>query len=442
MTHKVFAYQTPDEVRAEAERTGAYIPLSEDVSNLSEPLSINGRTLRNRLVIQPMEGCDGTSDGAPGELTVRRYARFASGGAGLIWFEAVAISPESRANPRQLMLTADNLDAFKQLLDGIRETSFKKNGFAPPMIMQATHSGRYSKPVSAPEPLIAYNSPPYEKDSPLGENRIVSDAYLDALPGRYAESARLAQAAGFDGVDIKACHRYLISELLSARTRGNSRYGGSFENRIRLFVDAICAVQAEVSAKTLVTTRLNVYDGAAFPYGFGVSEQGGLTPDLSEPLALVKRLRELGVSLINLTMGNPYVNPHVNRPFDNGFYLPPEHPFEGLGRMFSCIKEIKNVCPEQTIVASGLSYLRHFSPYAASGLLADGAADLIGFGREAFAYPDFARDILQNGALEKSKCCLSCGKCSELMRAGCAAGCVIRDRVYADVYKRDVTDKS
>jgi 2,4-dienoyl-CoA reductase-like NADH-dependent reductase (Old Yellow Enzyme family) len=439
MEHKPFAYRALADVRAEAQSCGAFLPLSEDLTALSAPLTAGGVTFQNRLAVQPMEGCDGTSDGAPGELTARRYARFASGGAGLIWFEAVAVSPESRGSPRQLMLTRGNLDAYKRLLEDMRETAVKASGSAPPVVIQATHSGRYSRPGKDPAPLIACNNPLYEKTAPLGADRIVSDSYLDSLPERYAEAARLSRMAGFDGVDVKACHRYLLSELLAARTREGSRYGGSFEGRIKLFLDAAEAVKSEISGGMLLTSRLNVYDGAEYPYGFGVSEGGGLTPDFAEPLELIGRLRGLGMRLINITAGNPYVNPHVNRPFDKGFYTPPEHPLEGLGRMYSCAKAVKDAYPDMTVAASGLSYLRQFSPHAAAGLLACGAADIAGFGREAFAYPEFAKDML-NGAVDKDKCCISCGKCTELMRAGSTAGCVVRDAVYSDIYRRDVAE--
>ena len=438
MKHKTFAYQTLDCVQKKAGELNAYVPLSEDLSVLSTPLSIPGHELKNRFVIQPMEGCDGTAEGAPDELVIRRYLRFAAAGAGLIWFEAVGICPEGRANPRQLMLTAENLDVFKKLLHDIRETAQKTHGFVPPIIMQATHSGRYSRPGQTPAPRIALHIPPYEKDKPLSDETIVSDDYLDSLAEKYAESARLAQAAGFDGMDIKACHGYLLCELLSARMRENSRHGGSFENRTRLFFDAIRAAWAATSAGLLLSTRINAYDGLPYPYGFGVSADGDICPDMTEPLLLLGQLEKLGLTLINITMGNPYVNPHVNRPFDKGFYTPSEHPLDGLGRMYLCTKAIKDAYPGMTIIASALSYLRQFSPHVAAGLVTAGAADLVGYGREAFAYPGFIQDILNNGAMDKAKCCISCGKCSELMRAGSTAGCVIRDGIYAEIYKRDV----
>lgn len=131
--------------------------------SVNQPLQIWQHTLPNRLAIQPMEGCDGEVDGSPGELTFRRYRRFAESGGALIWEEATAIVPEGRANPRQLMLTEKNLDSFRRLTDEIREYSQRKNGFAPLLILQATHSGRYSKPQGTPAPLIAYHNPIFEK---------------------------------------------------------------------------------------------------------------------------------------------------------------------------------------------------------------------------------------------------------------------------------------
>ena len=180
------------------------LPYLDSTAPLSAPIRVAGHTLPNRIVYQPMEGCDGAGDGTPGELTVRRYHRFAHGGPGLIWFEATAILPEARANPRQMMLTEKNADAYKKLLDGMREISVRENGYAPLIICQLTHSGRYSKPNGYPEPLVAQHRPLFEGDKPLSEDRILSDDALAALPERYAYAARLASEVGFGGVDIKA----------------------------------------------------------------------------------------------------------------------------------------------------------------------------------------------------------------------------------------------
>lgn len=190
MKHEKFSFHNLQEVQQKARELSCYLPLAEDVSALLTPVSFQKRTLPNRIAIQPMEGCDGTSDGAPDVLTRRRYQRFAASGAGLIWLEAVAVRQDGRANPRQLYLHADNLDAFRSLVEEIREISLRENGFAPLLILQATHSGRYSKPNGRPEPIIAYNNPLFEKDVPIDPTRIISDDELKTLEECYAQTAR------------------------------------------------------------------------------------------------------------------------------------------------------------------------------------------------------------------------------------------------------------
>lgn len=441
MEHKRFHYKSLDELKQELDLAGVQLPLSEDLSALKREVNIGSRTAANSIAIQPMEGCDGTADGRPAELTLRRYDRFARSGAGLIWAEAVAITPEGRANPRQLWLTRDNLDEYKKFVAGIKETCMRENGFEPVVIMQATHSGRYSKPEGVPAPLIAYNNPIFEGDKPIAAERILSDDYLYGLIDKFGVSASLAEQAGFDGVDIKCCHRYLNSELLSAYNREGD-FGGSLENRTRLLRSGVAAAQAATGSDFIVTSRLNVYDGFAYPYGWGVREGAGTEVDLTEPLELVRVLhQEMGMKLLDVTIGNPYFNPHVNRPYDGGPYVPSEHPLEGVARMAHCVGEIQRANPELKVISSGLSYLRQFSANLAAGELENGVCSIAGFGREAFAYPDFPQDIFKKGGMEPNKCCIACGKCTELMRAGSTAGCVIRDEAYLPIYRRDVQDK-
>ena len=429
MAHEVFHYHSKQEIEQTARAQGVFLPWSEDTAVLAQPLSIGAHTARNRIALQPMEGTDGTAEGAPGELTIRRYHRFARGGAGLIWFEAVATAPEVRASAHQLRITPENLDSFKRLVDEMKEIGLKENGYAPVIIMQATNSGRYSKPHGFPEPLIAYNNPVLE-DTPLPPERILSDAQLERYEARFGEAARLSQAAGFDGMDVKCCHRYLACELLSAFTRPG-KYGGSFENRTRFLLNAYRAAQAEIHGDFFLTSRLNVYDGFAYPWGFGVKEGGGLVPDLTEAKHLVSILKtEMHIPILDITAGNPYKNPHVNRPYDHGNYVPDEHPFVGLSRMMDCVSQIQRSQPDLPIIGSAFSYLRQFSPMLAAGMVGQGRCAMAGFGRLAFADPDFPKKILAGQPLDAP--CVACGGCAQLLRAGVPAGCVVRDRaVYS-----------
>jgi len=408
------------------------IPYSEDISTLRQSLLIGTKTVPNRICYQPMEGCDGTADGAPDELTVRRYLRFAEGGAGLIWFEATAIVPEGRANPRQLYLTEDNADAYAALVEKIKETCLRVNGYEPLIVCQLTHSGRWSKPQGVPAPMIAYNKPPFELNGALPAEAIVSDAYLNSLAQRYADSARLCERVGFDGADIKACHGYLLSELLNAYTR-EGKYGGAYENRTRLFLDAVSAVRATCGADFITASRFNAFDGYAYPYGIGDSGTPG-EPDLTEAVRIAADLASRGASLLNVTMGCPYTNHEVNRPT---VFAEKEAPYRSIERMLAGAKAVAQAAPQAAVVASGISFLGALAPNVTAAGIAAGDYALAGFGRQTFSYPNLAKDIVQTGKMDTGKLCLTCGKCTQLMRNGKTPGCVIYDKdIYLGLYQQ------
>mgnify|MGYP002119082861 FL=1 len=427
MAHEKFHYKSLEEVQAKAAELGLSLPFAADTSALTKPLTVRNITFPNRMGIAPMEGADSTPDGAPSEYTLRRYVNEAIGGSAVIWFEAISIVEEGRSSKTQLLLTRDTLDAYKAFTAAIKEAGLKTNGFAPYLIMQANHSGRYSNPDNKPAPMIAYRHPELEQYRAADDSCIVTDDYLKALEEKFGEAALLAKEAGFDAVDIKSCHGYLLAELSSAYTRPG-KYGGSFENRTRLLRNGILAAKAYEDSSFMVTCRLGIYDGYAYPYGFGVSPESGLTPDLTEPIRLVRELHDTyGLDMVNLTMGNPYATTHVTRPFDKGKYQPDEHPFIGLDRMIHGIGTVKKAVPEMTVFASAPSYLRRYADLYSAGAIEQGLCDGMLFGRMAFADPDFANEIIRDGRINPKRVCMTCGSCGDLIRAHKPTGCVIRD---------------
>lgn len=436
MNFRKFDYQSIEDFRKEAEFHGLSLPYSENLRLLSKKVKIIGFTLQNSLAVHPMEGTDGKPDGSPDQLTIRRYERFSKSGAALIWFEAVAVLPEARCSPRQLWLHKGNLPAYQKLCEEIISNTQAESEFTPLLIMQLTHSGRFSRPEGKHAPIIAAHNPFMDSKTGIDETYpLISDEELEKLEDQFVETAVLAKEAGFHGVDVKCCHRYLNSELISAFTR-KGKYGGTFEGRTRFLLNTIKKIKDRLGSNFIVTTRLNIYDGIPYPYGFGVDKSNYKKPDFTEPVRLVKELYNIGVRLINLTMGTPYYNPHVNRPADCGTYIPPEHQLEGIHRLITGIGEVQRAVPGIAVVGTGYSWLRDFSPYLAAGVLEKGMATLIGYGRQSFAYQSFAKDILSGKGLDRNKCCITCGKCTEIMRAGGTAGCPVRDsKVYAPIYK-------
>ena len=392
---------------------------------LKESLTIKSVLMQNRVCINPMEGCDSLDNGAPSDLTIRRYEKFAQSGAGLIWFEAVAVCREGRSSANQLYLTEENKESFVSLVKRIKQINPLIK-----IICQVTHSGRFSKPNGVPEPCLAFRDPYLDERYPAHKNfEPVSDEYLDGLVERYEKTAQIAKEVGFDGIDIKACHRYLMDELLSAHTR-KGKYGGSFENRARLIRDVFDAVRKYADDNFILCSRFNAYSAIDYPYGFGVDSKTG-KENFEEPIKLLKILQEKGLSMINLTMGTPYYNPHVNKPHKNQF----EEASQSVDRLLKGAETIKKNCKGLVVVSTGYTYLKDGAYARANEMIEKGNADIIGFGRLAFAYPNFAKDIVESSKLDKAKCCVCCNKCSELLRAGLYTGCVVKDtETYLPIY--------
>ena len=435
-----FTYRSLGELVEAVLRRGLDLPVSEDLAILGRPINFGRLTAPNRLVVQPMEGCDATEQGAPTDLTLRRYRRFGAGGAGMIWWEASAVVAEGKANPRQLHLHEGTVGAFAEMVAATRAAAAESVGYEPVCVLQMTHSGRYSRPGKAPAPILAHHSAVLDAPGHIGpDHPLISDSQLDALQEAYVEAARLAAQAGFDAVDVKSCHRYLVNELLASFTRENSRYGGDYANRTRFLRETVGRIRQALGDRIQVTCRLNVYDAIDYPYGWGVDRQDAGQCDLTEPIRLIGELRAAGLGGINVTIGNPYWNPHVNRPADwmiADWPDPPEDPLTGVARILHVVRDIQRAYPDLPVVGSGYTWLRQYVPQFAAGAIRAGHASLVGLGRGALAYPDFAKDILQTGAMDPHKVCVACSSCTQIMRDGGRSGCVVRDHeVYEPIFR-------
>jgi len=439
--HERFRFKDKDSLLEKAQALGLDLPFSTDIDVLYQPVAIAGKTAANRIAVLPMECADAGHDGSPTELTFRRYKRFAHGGSGLVEFEATAVVPEGRANSRQLALTPGNVDAFKRLVEETRRAGQKNpvTSRAPLLILQLTHSGRFAKGDRGRAPVIACHNP--YLDGPLGiaaDKAPISDDELDKLIENYVAAARLAAAAGFDGVDIKACHGYLVSELLASFTRANSRYGGSLANRSRFLLET-CRRVAQKIPGIITTSRLGVYDGLTYPHGFGVSRHDVKKADLTEPRTVIEGLRESGVPFLSITLGIPFLNAHLGRPYSRGVHgasPADEHPLEGMDRLIRFTGELQAGFPELPLIGAGYSVLRKFWPNVAAGAVKLGKVALVGMGRGALAYPEAPSHLASKGKLDPDAVCTSCSRCSQMLQDGVHVGCPVRDKeAYGDEYK-------
>jgi 2,4-dienoyl-CoA reductase-like NADH-dependent reductase (Old Yellow Enzyme family) len=431
------------EIEVECRELGLDLRFSDDFTPLFHPVQVGSLSAGNALCIQPMEGCDGTLDGRPDELTFRRYQRFGAGGAKLIWGEATAVREEGRANSRQLLLNEQTAPDLERLLQQCRQAHHEAFGSVADLIvgLQLTHSGRYSYH----RPLIACHDTLLDArtvvDRATGRTvdsdySLLDDDYLRQLVDDYVAAARLSQRIGFDFVDIKQCHRYLLSELLAAKTRPGP-YGGCLENRTRLARDIIVAIRSEVPG-LMIASRLNVYDGIPFrkqaggnqgepcPWtapvrcAWGANENDPSQPDLSEPLWWIGDMIRLGVALVNVTLGNPYASPHIIRPFEYAppdGYETPEHPLVGVARHFRLAAEVQAAFPDLPVVGSAYSFLQEFFPHAAAANVRDRRIHFAGVGRAALPMPDFARLLQEDGQIDRKRICRTFSFCTALMRS-------------------------
>jgi len=464
---RYFKYKSTADVVADARELGQSVELQDDLSPLFQPITIGGKTVGNRLCVQPMEGCDGTLDGQPDDLTFRRYRRFGAGGAKLIWAEATAIADDARMNPRQLWIHDRTVSSIERMQVECRH-AHRSNGLDDGDLLiglQLTHSGRYSYRG----PKLATRCPlldPLTKDKATGQPisadyPILTDDDLKRIEDQYVIAARLAVAAGYDFIDLKQCHRYLLSELLGAKNR-SGEYGGSLENRTRLIRNVIQRIRAEFP-DLILATRMNVFDGVPFrgegeefvgqpmPYqtpittAFGVAADDNNQADMAEPLQVVKWLRDWGVSLINISCGNPYANPHYVRPAEfppvDGYHAP-EHPLLGVLRHFQLTAMIQQAVPDVAVVGSGYTWLQEFFPQAGAANVQAGRCQFVGLGRGTLSQPDFAKHLKERGELHRKTICRTFSYCTNLMRTKdhplgqYATGCPPFDKVpYGPLWK-------
>jgi 2,4-dienoyl-CoA reductase-like NADH-dependent reductase (Old Yellow Enzyme family) len=303
-----------------------------------------------------------------------------------------------------------------------------------------THSGRYS----FQRPLIAFHDPIIDprtladKTSGAADDSsypLIDDDYLKRLPDHYVAAAKLAHQVGFQFVDVKQCHRYLLSELLAAKTRPGP-FGGSLENRTRVAREIIGRIKSEVPG-LVIATRMNVFDGIPYqknasgvgepcPWkvpvlsAWGTREDNPLQADLREPKQWILEMSRLGVELVNISMGNPYASMHIIRPFEypppDG-YESPEHPLEGVDRHFRLAGEIQQALSHLPMVGSGYSYLQEYLFQAGAANVRDGRITFVGVGRASLPQPDFARRLTENGRLDRKRICRTFSYCTALMRA-------------------------
>jgi 2,4-dienoyl-CoA reductase-like NADH-dependent reductase (Old Yellow Enzyme family) len=282
------------------------------VSVLFSPVKLRDVLFRNRVFVSPM--CQYSShDGFPTDWHLVHLGSRAVGGAGLVMVEATAVAPWGRISPQDSGLWSEaHAEAFASI------ASFVKSQGAVPAI-QLAHAGRKAstrapwrgegqvgeaeggwRPV-APSPI------PFDDGDVVPKELTAPD--IDSLVERFSDATRFARLGGFEAVEIHAAHGYLLHQFLSPLSnRRTDEYGGSLENRMRFPLRVAKAVREAWPAHLPVFVRLSATDWV----------EGGW--DLPQAVELVKRLKAIGIDLLDCSSGGAV--PHAKVPVGPGYQVP------------------------------------------------------------------------------------------------------------------------
>ena len=461
---KLPSLKTAAGLRERVQVLGLDVPVEDSIqkapeSPLAAKIDIGGFQVGNRYCIHPMEGWDTTTDGKPTEDLIRRWERFGESGAKFLWgMEAMAVRPDGRANPNQLVLSRENAPLIRAAVDRVLEKHQSRFGTTSDLLWgyQLTHSGRFSRPHDKQriEPTLAYRHPILDGKFHLPDDQpVLTDDEIKRLVEDYVAAAVLAEKTGAPFVDVKQCHGYLGHEFLSAFTRPGPYGGDALENRSRFAREIIQGIK-QAAPKLVLGVRLSVFDFVPYKkggngsggvpedfahllpyrYGFGLNPANPLEANLSEPIRYLRMLKEWGVSVVNVSCGSPYYNPHIQRPAlypPSDGYQPPEDPLVGVARQIDVVHKLKSaVGNDMLLVSSGLTYLQEFLPQVAQALVRQNYTDIIGVGRMVLSYPGLMADSLEKGAIETKKICRTFSDCTTGPRNGLKSGCYPLDDHY------------
>lgn len=333
------------------------------MSKLFSPVTIGQQTLENRIIIPPM--CQYSAiDGKPTEWHSMHYGSLSHSGAGLLIIEATAICPEGRLSPYDLGLWDDETEtSMTKLVKKIKKYS------AMPLAIQIVHAGRkasmpegwkkaqYIPPEQGGWKTVAPSAIAYDSNHDTPRELTLDE--IKTLVQQFADSAKRADLAGFDMIEIHGAHGYLIHQFLSPISNHRTdQYGGSLENRMRFTLEVYKAMRQVVSPEKPIGIRISATDWI----------EGGW--DLPQSLILAEQLKALGCNFIHVSTSG--LDERQQIPVSSGFQVP----------FAQAIKEKINI----PVMAVGLIT----EPTQAESIIEKEQADMVSIGRGMLFNPHWA----------------------------------------------------
>ncbi|WP_090606972.1 FAD-dependent oxidoreductase [Mycobacterium lentiflavum] len=364
--------------------------------HLMAPGRIGAMTVRNRVVMSPMETMYGTGDGLPSERTRDYFAARARGGVGLITLGATGIDHHHPETPGGLHLgTDESVGAHRALVEVVHEHGAK----IQPQIVHAGPDG-LGPEIFGVESLGPSVIPSYLTGRPSSE---ISKQQLGEVFDLFKAAVRRAAEAGYDGIELHAAHGYMLlgSFLAPQRNRRTDDYrGDSTRGRLQVVLETLVAIRSEVGDALPITLRISGYERVAG--GRPIYETARMAPELVAA----------GVNAFHVSGGviDRLVTGMVNAA-DDGDAL-------NVGAA-AAVKQVVDV----PVIAVG----RIHDPVRAEQILADGRADFIAMGRPLLADPDLPRK-LRTGHWHRVRKCISCENCIDAMEQRFSVDCAVNPR--------------
>ena len=365
--------------------------MTSEYEELFKPIKIGSMHVKNRIGMAPMFTKYATESGEVTDKLIEYFVRRAKGGVGLIILENACVDwagGRGDGNP-----VAIHHDRFRPRLHDLAKAVQR---YRVKIVPEIHHAGRqtFSHNLDIEQPLA-----PSPVKSKVGGDmpRPMTEDEIEAAIQSFADGARRAKEAGFDGVEVHAAHGYLISEFLSPKTnKRTDKWGGSFENRCRFAVQVVRRIRSEA--------------GKEFPllYRFSAEES---TPDsliLEEGVAYAKILEQEGVDCFDVTHGDYESIKHFpmqGNPKDQLVYL---------------AEAVKREVSVPVIAVGSLG----FDPRVAHRVVKEGRADMVHFGRELLADPDLPNKIKKNN-LDEIRNCIRCNECTGSIDKGHFLACAV-----------------
>ena len=361
--------------------------------SILDPFTINTMQVPNRFVRSATGESMAPDDGSITDDITEIYRALAEGGCGLIITGHVFVKANGRAGFGMTGIDKDELvPGWRRLVDVVHQTDSK-------IAMQINHAGRQTNPKVIGETPVAPS--PVQAEGAQFTPRELTGEEIVELIDCYAQAARRAKEAGFDGVQIHCAHGYLLSEFISPHTnRRSDEWGGSEEKRGRMLMEVYKAVRAAVGDAFPVMVKLNAEDFL----------DDGLTLDMST--AIARTLTAAGIDAIEISGGmavtaDKIVRKGIDAP-DKEAYFEPQ------------VKAFRAAVDAPLMMVGGLR-----SRSVMDRVLGEGTADFVSLCRPFIREPDLANRF-KTGEIEQVAC-VSCNLCSSARRRG-PLRCILAER--------------